>query len=149
MKLIRVVIILLIFSFVSFSGGIAQPQNGADAILLYGSFGRSLQWGTGWLNLYKPIDFKSGDKLRLKIGGTAKTILVRLLPKNQFPDMPVGIVTESIEVPIDRIVEIELIKPHQQIIQISVHGGQQAWSYSLGNNNGPATLVSAEYIRLK
>ena len=124
----------------------AQQNSGTNRVRLIGEPGMSQKWGAGWLALAEPINFKKGDKLRLKIGGTAKTILVRLLPKNEFPDLPVGIVTDLIKVPIDRIVEIELGQPYEGIIQISVHGGSQAWHYNLGGDNGPASLYFVELI---
>ncbi len=147
MRLINAIIILFVLGSISVTNSIAQTSNGAEAISLHGSLGRSSKWGVGWLDLDSPIDFEPGDKLRLIIGGSANTVLVRLLPKNHFPDRPVGIVSKSTEVPSDRIVEIDLIQSYRQIIQISVHGGEQAWHYSLGYDNGPAILESAEYIR--
>ena len=114
-------------------------------ISLQGTYGASMRWGSGWLDLNKAIDFKTGDKLILKIGGTAKTILLRLLPQGQTPDEPFGIVNGPIEVPPNRILEINLKEQKEKIVQISVHGGPHPWHYSLGIANGPASL---ELIKL-
>jgi len=116
--------------------------------LLTGETGVSSRWGSGWLDLVNPIDFKSKNKLRLTIGGTAKKIKVRLLPKGRSPDTTAGMLPAVFTVPSNRIVELKLQGDRPQIIQISVHGGANPWGkYPLGGGNGPATLESAEIIR--
>ncbi len=118
------------------------------AELLSGEIGTSSQWGSGWLDLDSPTDFKSGDKLRLAIGGTAKNIKVRLLPNGRSPDTTAGMLRGVIAVPESRTVEVELQSDRPQVVQISVHGGPNPWGkYPLGGGNGPATLDSAELIR--
>jgi len=115
---------------------------------LIGETGSSWHWGSGWLDLATPTDFMKGDRLRLKIGGTATKILVRLLPKGISPDLPQGIIGGVITVPESRIVEVSLDTDHKEIIQISVHGGPNPWGmYPLGGSNGPATLAAAELCR--
>lgn len=118
------------------------------AELLSGQTGVSSQWGSGWLDLDSPTNFKSGDKLRLTIGGTAKNIKVRLLPKGRAPDTTAGMLRGVIAVLESRTVEVELKSDRPQVVQISVHGGSNPWGkYPLGGANGPATLDSAELIR--
>jgi hypothetical protein len=118
------------------------------AELLSGETGASSQWGSGWLDLDRPTDFKSGNKLRLIIGGTAKNIKVRLLPKGRSPDTRAGMLGGVVAVPESRTVEVELQSDRPQVVQISVHGGPNPWGkYPLGGGNGPATLDSAELIR--
>ena len=87
---------------------------------LIGNIGASEKWGAGWLDLYRPVDFKVGDKIRLTIGGNAKRILVRLLPTNAFPNEPVGIIGNIFEVPPDRIIEIVLSVPGVAPSQVTV-----------------------------
>ena len=92
------------------------------------------------------MDFKRGDKLRLRVGGTATKILVRLLSRGTDPNEPIGIVGGIVDVPKDRTVEIDLNTNFNDVVQISVHGGSNPWGlYSLGQGNGPATLLSCEY----
>jgi hypothetical protein len=61
---------------------------------LDGEIGSSSQWGSGWLNLASPRDFVKGDRLRLRVGGTAEKILVRLLAKGMSPDSSLGFSVE-------------------------------------------------------
>ena len=112
-----------------------------------GKSGSSSRWGSGWLDLEPVTDFAKGDRLRLTIGGTATKIFVRLLPKGESPGESIGIIGGVMTVPNNRIVEVTLAADRKQIIQISVHGGPNAWNRSLGGGNGPATLEAAELIR--
>jgi len=117
------------------------------AQLLAGETGVSSRWGSGWLDLATITDFLKGDKLRLKIGGTAAKILVRLRPKGVSPESPQGIIDGVITVPKNRIVEILLMTDQKGIVQISVHGGPNPWGlYPLGASNGPATLEAVELV---
>lgn len=117
--------------------------------LLAGEIGSSSSWGSGWLDLATVTDFAAGDVLRLRIGGTAGKILVRLLPEGSFPDTSVGIIgSGAVTVPKNRIVEVVLDNDRKGIIQISVHGGPNPWGrFPLGSGNGPATLESATLVR--
>ena len=116
--------------------------------LLVGETGSSSRWGSGWLDLATTTDFARGERLRLRIGGTASKILVRLLTKGKPPDSSVGIVGGAITVPKDRIAEVLLDTDRKDIIQISVHGGPNPWGrFPLGGSNGPATLEAVELIR--
>ena len=120
----------------------------ASAQPLVGQIGFSSQWGSGWLDLATPTDFLKGDRLRLKIGGTADKIVVRLLPKGISPDSPVGVIGSAVIVPENRIVEVSLKSDKKGIIQISVHGGPNPWGwYPLGGGNGAAALKVAELLR--
>jgi hypothetical protein len=110
------------------------------------------QYGSGWLNLNPPVDFKQGDRLRLTIGGTAKRIVVRLLAQNQSAKTSAGAIPPPREVPAapkERTVEVVLEENYSNIMQISVHGGNNLWdgTFNLGPDNGPATLISAVLIR--
>jgi hypothetical protein len=113
---------------------------------LKGKTGFSSQWGSGWIDLGSITSFKRGERIKLIIGGTAKNIIVRLLPKGEKTDDPVGIEAGIVKVPDNRIVQITLTQDHPNIRQISVHGGPNPWGmYPLGDN-GPATIVSVERI---
>ena len=83
----------------------------------------------------------------LTIGGTAETIVVRFLSKDDNPNDPIGIDGGVVEVPESRVVQITLNEDHTDVIQVSVHGGRNPWNlYPLGGGNGPATVLSAERI---
>src|SRR5271165_2632910 len=114
---------------------------------LRGHIGGSSMWKSGWLDLGPPVDFRSGDIIRLKIGGTAERIMVRFLTVGDSPDDPVGIEGGALPVPSNRTVDLTLQHDYPQTKQISVHGGSNPWGlYPLGENNGPATILGAERI---
>lgn len=117
------------------------------ARLLSGEKRFSTKWGSGWLDLDSPRDFKAGEKLRLSIGGIASNIKIRFLPKGQSSGSTAGMLKDVFAVPKSRIIEVEFSKDRSQIVHISVHGGPKPWGkYPLGTYNGPATLDSAEII---
>ena len=114
---------------------------------LQGNVGVSPQWGSGWIALARVTDFKQGDKLRLRIGGSATKIVIRFLAAGIDSNTPSGIDGDIIEVPQSRNVEIILKEDHKNVEQISVHGGPNPWGlFPLGAQNGPAMLLSAERI---
>ncbi len=126
-----------------------EEATGASIQTLAGESGSSPRWGSGWLDLATITDFAAGDLLRLRIGGTASKVLVRLLPEGKFPDSSVGILGGPVTVPENRIVEVVLDKDRKGIIQISVHGGPNPWGkFPLGGGNGLATIDSAEIQRV-
>jgi len=113
-----------------------------------GSIGSSPQWGSAWIDLASPVDLEKGEKLRIKLGGSAEKVLVRLLPKGASPDADTGIVGGPISVAQGRIIEIIVLEPKRQIVQITVHGGPNPWGrYPLGAANGPVTVVWAERVK--
>lgn len=108
-----------------------------------GRIGASDKWQSGWLDLNTPTDFKQGDMLRIRVGGNARKIVIRLLPEGEKPDDPVGFEACDVPVPESRVVERTLGQDHPRIKQISVHGGPNPWGLCpLGGGNGPATLFS-------
>jgi hypothetical protein len=117
---------------------IAEPVDGTT-----GS-GSGSGWQSSWLDLTPPISFKKGEKLAIKVDGTAENVLVRLLPASGDPSSPVGIEGKSRKVPGDQVVLIVLERDHPNTKQISVHGGTSAWNTPLGANNGPVTIVSVD-----
>ncbi len=118
------------------------------AEVLMGDIEDSPRWGSGALVLDPPRNFSQGEKLELIIGGSAEKIKVRLLPKNKKPDTSAGVLPNFYEVPKDnRTVLIELKEDRLNIVQVSVHGGPKPWGkYSLGGNNGPATIEQVVVI---
>lgn len=114
---------------------------------LSGDIGSSRNWGSGWLDLWQTMDFKKGDTLRLTVGGTASQIVVRLLSAGTDPNTPSGIDGGIISVPDNRVVDMVLSEDHENVVQISVHGGSNVWGlFPLGGGNGPASLVEVEII---
>lgn len=127
---------------------IASIAASANAEAISGATGSSPLWGSGWIDLAPPMDFKKGEKLKIRLGGSAEKILVRLLPRGAPSDSDTGIVGEPIMVPKSREVEVLLPLDRKQIAQISVHGGPNPWGrYPLGGGNGPATISSIELVK--
>lgn len=115
-------------------------------VSLDGTTGSSSHWGSGWLDLATPIDFQKDTRLRVRVGGTAKKIFVRILSKGISPDSSRGIVGGAITIPENRVVEVRLDVDRKGIKQISVHGGPNPWNKQLGPINGPATLEAVEVL---
>lgn len=111
---------------------------------LKGTAGSSDRWGSGWLELEAVRDFSEGTQLRLQVGGSAKTIAIRLLGVDQAPDDKSGIIGQY-DVTGDRLVTANLSTSYEKIKQISVHG-KHAWNMYGGPKNGPATVLRIEVI---
>jgi hypothetical protein len=117
---------------------------------LSGAIGKDDQYGSGWLKLTTPVDFKKGEKLRLSIGGSATKIVVRLLPQGANPNTSAGALPKPFAVPDKRVVEIVLNLDYANVAEISVHGLTNPWDeFPLGSGNGPATLLAVERVRAK
>jgi hypothetical protein len=125
-------------------------KNSAEQVIrLQGTPGSNQQWGSGWLNLNPPMNFHTGDKLRLSIGGArVKRVIVRLLGATENAETSAGAIPEPKEVK-QGVVEVVLTEDYPQIKQISVHGGTDLWNgaFNLGSDNGPATLNKVVLIR--
>jgi hypothetical protein len=124
----------------------AQPPGDAKSEWqrISGSPGVDDQYASGYIDFAKVQSFLQGEQLRLKIGGTAQKVVVRLLPSGGNPTSAIGVLDEY-SVPKDRVLILRLSSAHVDIRQLSVHGGPKPWDlYDLGGGNGPATLLSAE-----
>lgn len=140
-------VICLVFAL-SISPVCAQTTSTAnDSQELIGQPGFDSQYGAGWLDLAPAETFRKGDRLRIKIGGTAKKVLVRLRPSTIPPTSSFGIVGGPIAVPDDREIILTIPELRENISQLSVHGGKIAWDIVLGDNNGPAKVVSVYRLR--
>lgn len=117
---------------------IAQP--------LDGKYSASPEWGSGWLDLAKPINIKSGTCLRIEVGGSASKVLIRFLSEGENPDLPIGISGGIQSVPNTRVLMAQVTHDYSNVIQISIHGNPDPWQFDLGTNNGPATLDSIEAV---
>jgi hypothetical protein len=123
------------------------PYQGQDPEPLVGDFDKSPRWGSGWIDLTSPTDFKKGDRLVLRIGGTATRVKIRLLPQGGRPDEEIGLIA-TLSVPASRIVEVPIAEVHNRVVQVSVHG-KVPWGELLALDNGFATLESAAVLRAK
>jgi len=107
----------------------------------------SSQWKSGWCDFSTPVTFKKGERLRLAIGGSAKNIIVRLLPKGADATTPIGVIPTPFTIPKSRFLELTVPHDAPAIVSISVHGGPSPWGqYDLGAHNGPATVTGVERL---
>lgn len=117
---------------------------------LMGTIGSSSESFCGWLVLERITNFHEGDTLTIRLGGTARKILVRMLNRNNSPTSPSGIIGDVQTVSEKRIVKIILDSDYEQIQQISVHGGPNPWGlYFLGQENGLATIRSIRLNKVR
>ena len=140
--------LITLFALVTFSTGAICSHASDNAQSLPGKILKSPEWGSGCVVLSQCTDFRTGDLLKIKVGGTAKKVILRLLPKGESPDSSTGVVGGPMDVPPGRVIEVALPEDRLQVTQISVHGGANPWGeFPLGEDNGPATLLSASVVR--
>jgi|GEM_PF-2716847 len=136
----------LLIALIMVSAVLFGSTGTVKAETLQGKIGMSPKWGSGWIDLARVTDFRQGDRIKLTIGGSAEKIGVRLLPRGASPDTPTGLEACPVDVPADGLVTIVLKQDHQNIVQMSVHGGPNPWGICpLGEENGPATLKNEPY----
>ena len=113
---------------------------------LAGTLGSSGRWKAGWFDLNNPTQFVEGDTIRIKVEGTARNILVRLLVQGQDANEPNGIVGGLIRVPANRIINVRIGNTRNNIIQISVHGGSNPFNWNLGATNGHVRIAESPLL---
>ena len=143
---LRSAIAVIAFSIIS-SGTFWSAVHTQPRVSEIGGTPGTSESGSGYLDLKNPVSFRAGDELRVLVGGSAKKVVIRLLPKGAKPDSPAGIVGGPLDVPSTRIVRVVLTAARDDVVQISVHGGENPWKQiSLGAGNGPATLLRVERV---
>ncbi|MGB8190635.1 MAG: hypothetical protein WCF67_01895 [Chitinophagaceae bacterium] len=133
MKLLAAKLIIPFSIFILAGAEISAQQ-------LEGRIYKSVEYGSGWIDLKKITDFKEGDTLIVRIIGTAKDVVVRLLPDGGDPNNPAGIVEGPRKVQVNSVVKVILDSDYNRIIQVSVHG-RNAFGL-MSESNGPAYLQS-------
>lgn len=127
---------------VAMSGVSFAVAGAAAARDLSCTIGASSKWGSSWCDLSPPQNFPASTKLHISLSpGGAKRVLVRLLPQDQSPDDPVGIIGDPVPVPPNNEISIIVTSPAERIKQISVHGGRNPFNIELGKDNGNAHIV--------
>lgn len=101
-------------------------------------------WQSAYLDLEPPRDFKKGDRLVIKVEGSAEWVRVRLLPQNGNPSQPTGLVGGKTKVPAGGKLEFTLNEDRPKVKQISVHAGEKAWSETLNARGGEARIISVD-----
>jgi hypothetical protein len=108
--------------------------------------GAGSDWQSSWIDLSKMTDFHRGERLKITVQGTAEKVVVRLLPNGKHPSSSEGIVGNVINVPNNKVLEVNIEEERRNIVQISVHGGSYAWHTPLGSNNGSVIISSIERV---
>jgi hypothetical protein len=107
------------------------------------------KWQSTYMDLEPPRDFKSGERLQIKLQGSAQWVRVRLLPQDARADRPTGALEGKMRVPPGGLLEITLQKDHLKVKQISVHAGKEAFGDLLGTQNGEAEIVRIDVLPRK
>jgi hypothetical protein len=105
------------------------------------------RWQASWLDLKPPLSFKKGERLLIKVEGSAENVLVRFLPSGSSPSSSDGIEGSTRKVPVAKTLDVKIERDHPNVKQISVHGGREAWGRPLGGNNGDVRIISIERAR--
>jgi len=115
---------------------------------LTGAYGAAVGpgWAAAWLDLAQPEDFRKGDSLCFHIDGS-RLVLVRFLPLGEDANRPVGIEGNIRSVPESGALRVDLVDGHPRIRQISVHGGERAWTWKFSENNAAPGFTSVERIK--
>ena len=145
MKKIFVVIILSTITLLGNVTGYAVPFEGK----IIGSSGGSnsfggIVWYSSYMELATPCNFMKGEQLKITLRGNAKWVYVRLLPEGANATIPVGIINKRIHVPHNGVITVEIESPRQNIRQISVHSGRQAFGKGISLFNDKADIVSID-----
>src|SRR5271157_126084 len=113
---------------------------------LHGSIGKASgpNWQSAYMDLDPPRDFKRGERLQIKLQGTAEWVRVRLLPHDAKPEQPTGLIGEKMRVPPGGVLEVVLQKDYPRVKQVSVHAGKEAWGELIDAKGGEAIIVSID-----
>lgn len=103
-------------------------------------------WKSAWIDVTPPMELPSGTKVRVKVGGTAQRMILRVLRVGDDENTLIGVTGDIIDIPENREVEVTLDNTFSNVRQISVHGGSNPFgSFPMGDENGHVTLISASY----
>jgi len=101
-------------------------------------------WQSAYMDLDPIRDFKKGDRIVIRVEGSAEWVKVRLLPKNGNPSQPTGIVGSKLKVPAGGKLVVDLAEDRPRVRQISVHAGKEAWGEVLNPNGGEIKVLGID-----
>jgi hypothetical protein len=93
-------------------------------------------WQSAYMDLEPPRDFKKGDRLVIRVEGSAEYVKVRLLPQTGNPSQPTGVLGPKLKVPAGGRLELTLNEARPKVRQISVHAGKEAWGEVINPTGG-------------
>lgn len=102
--------------------------------------GSGAGWQAAYIDLDPPKDFKKGDRLVIRVEGSAEYVKVRLLPQAGNPSQSTGVVGGKVKVPPGGRIELTLNEARPKVKQISVHAGREAWGEVINPNGGDVRL---------
>lgn len=92
-KRIFSVVLFATISVLVFASDHAEPLQGSI------DQASGTNWQSSYMDLTRPRDFKKGERLSIKLSGTAEWVLVRLLPQDGNASQPTGLVGAKMRVP--------------------------------------------------
>lgn len=93
-------------------------------------------WQAAFMDLNPPKDFKKGDRLVIRVEGSAEYVKVRLLPENGNASQPTGVVGSKMKIPPGGKIALTLMEARPKVKQISVQAGREAWGEVINPNGG-------------
>jgi hypothetical protein len=101
-------------------------------------------WQSAYIDLDPPRDFKKGERLVIRVEGSAEWVKVRLLPQNGKAEQPTGVVGSKIKIPAGGKLELTLREDRPRVKQISVHAGKEAWGEVINPKGGEVKILSVD-----
>lgn len=101
-------------------------------------------WQSAYMDLVPVRDFRRGDRIVIRVEGSAEWVKVRLLPQNGNPVQSTGIISSRIRVPAGGRIRITLRENHPRVAQISVHAGREAWGEVLNPQGGEIKIIGVD-----
>ncbi len=145
MKNIFTLIIFAAITLLGYVSGSAVPLEGQIDGLKEGTNSISGPiWYSSYMQLTTPRNFIKGEQLRITLRGKAKRVYVRLLPKDADATSPTGIIDKRIPVPQNGVITVTLESTYQNIQQISVHSGREAFAKRISLFNDNVDIVSID-----
>lgn len=132
--LLTVVVVSMVTQLAAFSAELSGKPDQAS-----GS-----NWQSAYMDLDPVRDFKKGDRIVIRVEGSAEWVKVRLLPQSGNPSQPTGIVSTKMKVPAGGKLSVTLREDRPQIKQISVHAGKEAWSEVLNPKGGEIKIIGID-----
>lgn len=114
----------------------AQPASNAEDIAGKPDQAAGSGWQSAYMDLNPPKDFKKGDRLIIRVEGSAEYVKLRLLPENGNASQPTGVLGSKMKVPPGGKIELMLTEARPKVKQISVHAGREAWGEVINPNGG-------------
>jgi hypothetical protein len=128
--------------------GTSSFSEGSDWQRIDGTPKAQKEFHSSYINVPDTTSFRTGERLRFNLNGTAKQVIVRLLPSDGSYDSPTGVIDKKLPVVKTQdgnYVEVVLTEDRPNVKQLSVHGGPRPFDmWALGGDNGDPILTSVQ-----